>query len=103
MQGPEHTFTSKVEQSQSQICKLTIDLDVANSRTREEARLKEMATAETTRLGVIVQAAETDKQMLQQEVLKLQSMLEFLRHTTSMAVTEFLHRLRLDQSLPSTG
>lgn len=103
MANPEHSFTSRIEQLQSENCKLTIKLDVANGRTMEETRLKEMATAETSRLRAIVQAAETDKQLLQQKVQKLQGMLDFLRHTTSNAVTEFLHRLRLDQSLPSSG
>ena len=102
MPTPEHSFTSRIEQLQLENDKLTIDLDLANGRTMEEKRLKEMVTAVTTRLRAKVQAAETDKQLLQQEVQELQGTLDLLRHTTSIAVTEFLHRLRLDQSLPSS-
>lgn len=103
MANPEHSFTSRIEQLQSENCKLTIKLDIANGRTMEETRLKEMATAETRRLRAIVQAAETDKQLLQKEVQKLQGTLDFWKHTTSESVTEFLHRLRLDLSLPISG
>ena len=102
MPNPEYSFTSRIEQLQLENDKLTIDLDLVNGRTMEETRLKEMVTAETTQLRAKVQAAETDKQLLQQEVQELQGTLDLLRHTTSNAVTEFLHRLRLDQSLPSS-
>lgn len=103
MPGPEHSFTSRIEQLQSENCRLAIELDVANGHMVKETRLKEMATAETTQLRAILQAAEMDKQSLHQKVQELQGMLDLLRHTTSNAVTEFLHRLRLEQSLPISG
>lgn len=68
-----------------------------------ESELKEIAIAERTRLKAIVQAAKSDKQLLQQEVHKLQGILDFLRHTTSNSVKEFLKRLMLDLSLPASG
>lgn len=82
---------------------LTIELDIANCRAVKEIELKEMATIETTRLKAIAQAAEMDKQLLQQEVQKLRGMLDFLRHTTSKSVDDFRNRLKLNLNLPTGG
>jgi len=80
---------------------LTADLDAANGLAIKETGLKDIAIAETTRLEAIVQAAEIDKQTLQQEVQKLQGILDFLRYTTLNSVKEFLKQLKLDLSLPA--
>ena len=101
MPEPETSFTSRIEQLQSENLKLTTDLDAAHRLTMKEIGLKDMATAEAARLKAIVQAAVMDKQTLQQEVQKLQSMLDFLRHTTSKTVNEFLKQLKLDLNLPA--
>lgn len=103
MLGPETSFTSKIEQPQSENLKLTIELDVANGQAMKETELKEMAMVETTRLQAMSHAAEVDKQRLQQEVQKLQDMLEFLRHTTSKSVDDFLNQLKLDLNPPIGG
>ncbi len=69
----------------------------------KETELRETATVESTRSKAIAQAAEMDKQMLQEEVQELQGMLKLLRHTTSKSVKEFLNRLQLDLNLPTSG
>ncbi|KAK3166759.1 hypothetical protein OEA41_009884 [Lepraria neglecta] len=67
------------------------------------AKLKELAKEETTRLKLTMQAAEADKQALQQEVQTLKGVTEYLRQTAVKSVDEFLNRLKLDLDLFSGG
>jgi len=53
--------------------------------------LQALAEEEATRLKLTLQAAEMDKQALQQEVQNLRGVIECLRHTTVKSVDEFLN------------
>lgn len=59
--------------------------------------MQALAEEEATRLKLTVQAAEMDKQTLQQEVQSLTGVIKYLRDTTVKSVNEFL-RLKLDLS-----
>jgi hypothetical protein len=50
------------------------------------------------RLKLIVQAAEMDKQLLQQQVQNLTGMVEYVRNTTVKSVNELTSKLMLDLS-----
>jgi len=65
--------------------------------------LQALAEEEATRLKLIIQAAEMDKQTLQQEVQNLTGIVEYLRNTTVKSVDEFLNRLKLDLNLFTDG
>ncbi len=65
--------------------------------------MQALAEEEATRLKLIIQAAEMDKQTLQQEVQNLTGIVEYLRNTTVKCVDEFLNRLKLDLNLFTDG
>ncbi|KAL2037202.1 hypothetical protein N7G274_010065 [Stereocaulon virgatum] len=67
----------------------------------KETALEEMAAVEMTQCKAVVQAAETDKQVLQQEVQTLQCTLDLLRHTMSQSGDDFLNRIQLNLNLPT--
>jgi len=61
--------------------------------------LQTLVEEEATRLKLTLQAAEMNKQALQQEVQNLKDVIECLRHITVKSVDEFLNRLKLDLNL----
>ena len=65
--------------------------------------LKQLAEEEAARSKLIIQAAEVDKQILQQEVQNLTATVEYVRHTTANSVNEVLTRLKLELSLFGGG
>ena len=95
-QNLQTSFTAVIERLKSD--KLTLIAEMKNSK--EEAikatELKEMAEEETNRLRLVIEAAETDKHRLNQDVQNLTGVVEFLRSATVKSVDEFLSRLKLD-------
>jgi len=65
--------------------------------------LQALAEEEAIRLKLLIQAAEMDKQTLQQEVQNLTGVVEYLRKTTVKSVDEFLNGLKLDLNLFTGG
>ncbi len=91
-----------IEQLRTDKLKLTAELNKSNDQATKATELKELAKEEVTRLNQIIQAAEMDKQILQQQVQNLTGMVEYFRNTTVKSVDEFINRLKLDLNL-STG
>ena len=81
--------------------KLTLAAEMNNSRDQaiKATELKESAEEETNRLKFLIQAAERDKQILQQDVQNLTGAVEASRTTTVKSVNKFLHKLKLDLNL----
>ncbi len=65
--------------------------------------MQALAEEEAIRLKLLIQAAEMDKQTLQQEVQNLTGVVEYLRKTTVKSVDEFLNGLKLDLNLFTGG
>lgn len=88
-----------IEQLRSDKLELTAELERSRDQATKAAELQALADEEATRLQLITQAAEMDKQTLQQEVQSLTGVVEHLRRTTVKSVEDFLHRLKLDLDL----
>jgi len=67
-----------------------------NVETKKATERRKLAKDEANRLQLTMQAAEIDKQILQQIVQNLTSIVELLRITTVKSVNKFLNRLKLD-------
>ena len=100
---PQTSFTAVIEQLKSDNLTLIAEMNKLKDQAIKTTELKEMAEEETNRLGLVIQAAEIDKQMLQQNVQNLTDVVEFLRRTTLESVDEFLNRLKLDLSCEQIG
>ena len=87
-----------IEQLKSEKLELTTELKKLHDYAIKATELQALAEEEATRLKLTIQAAEMDKQILQQEVQSLTGVIECLRNTTAKSVDEFLHRLKLDLS-----
>jgi len=79
--------------------KLTAKLNKSNDQITKTIELKELAEEEVTQLKSIMQAAEVNKQILQQQVQNLTSMVEYFKNTTVKSVDEFINKLKLDLNL----
>jgi len=88
-----------IEQLRSDKLELTAELERSRDQATKAAELQALADEEATRLQLITQAAEMDKQTLQQEVQSLTGVVEHLRRTTVKSVEDFLYRLKLDLDL----
>ena len=64
---------------------------------------KHLAEEEAARSKLVIQAAEVDKQILQQEVQNLTGIVEYFRNTTANSVNKVLNRLKLDLNLYTSG
>ena len=80
---------------------MATELNKLHDQATKATELKHLAEEEAARLRLIIQAAEVDKQMLQQEVQNLTGIVEYFRHT--IANSEVLNRLKLDLSLYTSG
>lgn len=98
-QTPQTSFTAVIERLKSEKLTLIAEMNKSKDKAMKATQLKEMAEEETNRLKLVIQGAEMDKQMLQQNVQSLTGVIEFLRSTTVKSVDEFLHRLKLDLNL----
>ncbi len=78
---------------------LTAELNKSNDQAIRAIELQALAEEEANQLKLTIQAAEMDKQALQQEVQNLTGVIECLRHTTVKSVDKFLNRLKLDLNL----
>ena len=87
-----------IEQLESEKLELTTELKKSHDRAIKATESQALAEEEVTRLRLTIQAAEMDKQTLQQEVQSLTGVIEYLRNQTVKSVDEFLHRLKLDLS-----
>ena len=74
-----------------------------HGQAMKATELKQLAEEEAARSKLIIQAAEVDKQILQQEVQNLTAPVEYVRHTIANSVNEVLTRLKLDLSLFGGG
>ena len=64
--------------------------------------LQTLTEEEATWLRLLIQAMKMNKQILQQEVQNLMSVVEYLKNTAVKYVNEFWDRLKLDLNLFST-
>ena len=83
-----------IEQLKSDKLKLTADLKKSHDHAIKATELQALVEEEATRLKLTIQAAEMDKQTLQQEVQSLTGVNKYLRDTTVKSVDEFLLRLK---------
>ena len=88
-----------IEQLNSENLELTAELTKSNDHVIRAIELQALAEEEANRLKSTIQAAEMDKQALQQEVQNLTGVIEYLRNTAVKSVDEFLHRFKLDLNL----
>ena len=95
----DNTFTTVIEQLEAEKRKLTAELQESYVQAAKAMDSKELAEEKVTRLTSLIQAADMEKQLLQQQVLSLTGMVEYLRNTTVNSVDEFISRLKLDLSL----
>jgi hypothetical protein len=65
--------------------------------------VKELAEEKAIHLTPIIQAAEVDKQTLQQQVQNPTGMVEYFRKITANSVNKVLNRLKLDVNLSTGG
>ena len=92
-----------IENLKAEKLKLTAELNESNDRATKATELKQRAEEEATRLNLMVQGAEMEKQILQQQVQTLTDMMEYFRSTTVKSVDEFISRLKLDLNLLAGG
>ena len=85
-----------IEQLKKDKVNLAAELNESNKQATRATELKELAEKETTHLKLITQAAEMDKQLLQQQVQNLTGTVEHFRNTTVKSVNEFISKLMLD-------
>ena len=90
------SFSTVIEQLRSDKLEMTAELERSYGHAMKAAELQAIAEEQATRLELTIQAAEMDKQTLQQEVQSLTGVVEHLRNTTIKSVDEFLERLKLD-------
>ncbi len=77
---------------------MATELSELHNQATKAIELKHLAEEEAARSKLVIQAAEVDKQVLQQEVQNLTSMVEYFRNTTN-SVNEVLDRLKVDLNL----
>ena len=92
-----------IEQLTADKLKLTAELSESNDQTTKVTEMKELAKEEVTHLKSIIQVAEMDKQILQQQVQNLTDLVEYFRNTTTQSVDEFINRLKLNLNLFAAG
>lgn len=71
-----------IEKLESDELELTAELNKSHDQIVKAAEVKSLAEEEATRLNLIMRAAETEKQILQQEVQRLTDAIESLKNTT---------------------
>ncbi|KAK3169330.1 hypothetical protein OEA41_008713 [Lepraria neglecta] len=101
--SPKISFTAVISQLKREKLEMATELNKLHDQATKVTELKHLAEEEAARLRSIIQAAEVDKQMLQQEVQNLTGMVEYFRNTIANSVHEVLKRLKLDLSLYTSG
>ena len=99
----EIKFAARIDQLQSEIRRLTAELDVANGQVAEESKLKEIAVVEGTRLQESLRKAATDEQVLRQHIQKLQGKFDCFKRTISRSVDDCLSGSPLDFTFQDGG
>lgn len=84
-----------IEQLESDKFELTAQLKKSDDYAIRATELQVLAE-EAARLNITIQAAEMEKQMLQQEVQKLTDAIESLRTTVLESTDAYLNQFRLD-------
>ena len=79
------------------------ELNKSNGPAIKTTKLQALAEEEAPGLKLTIQAAEMDKQTLQQEAQSLTGIVEFLRNTTIQSVDEFRNSLKLDLKILNDG
>jgi hypothetical protein len=97
--SPEISFTTVIEQLKREKFKMAAELSGLHDQAAKATDLKHLAEEEAAQSKLVIQAAEADKQILQQEVQNLTGMVEYFRNTTANSVNEVLNRLKLDLNL----
>ena len=97
------TFTTVIEKLETEKHKLTAELQELQIQAAKAIKSKELAEDEATRLTSLIQAADIEKESLQQQVLSLTGIVEYLRNTMVNSVDEFISRFKLDLSLIRSG
>ena len=100
---PQTSFTAMIERLKLEKLTLVTEMNKSKDQAIKATELKESGKEETNRLKLVIQSAEMDKQMLQQDVQNLTGVVEYLRTTTVKSVDEFLHKLKLDLNLFTGG
>ena len=92
-----------IEQLEREKLELATELSKLYDQATKATEMRHLVEEEAARSRLIVQAAEVDKQMLQQELQNLTDMVEHFRNTTANSVNEVLNRLKLDLNLYTGG
>jgi len=88
-----------IEQLETEKSNLAAELKESSDRAKKATELTQLAEEEATQLKSILQAAEMEKQMLQQQVHNLTGLVEFVRATTAQSLEEYINRLKLDMNI----
>ena len=92
-----------IEQLKRDKLKMATELSKLHDQATKATDLKHLAEEEAARSKLVIQAAEVDKQILQQEVQNLTGMVEYFRNTIANSVNEVLNILKLDLNLYTGG
>ena len=92
-----------IEQLKREKLKIATKLNKLYHQAINAIELNYLAEEEAARSRLMIQAAELDKQMLQQEVQNLIGIVEYFRNTTATSVNKVLNILKLDLSLYTGG
>ena len=95
----ETSFAAVIEQLESDKIRLTAELIDSKNQVTKAIASKELAEDEGVRLRSIIQAADLDRQLLQQQMQDLRGMIAYFKDTTRTAVDDFIARLKLDLGL----
>lgn len=93
---PQTSSTAVIERVKSDRLTLIAKINKSKNETIKATEVKRNAEEETIRLRLVVQAAEMDKQLVQQDIQNLPGVVELLRNKPVKSVDEFLNRLKLD-------
>ena len=88
-----------IERLRAEKLQLTADLNESKTQATKATELKVLAEEEVIRLKSVIQAAEMERQMLQQQVQSLADIVEYFKTTAAQLMEEFTNRLKLDLSL----
>ena len=88
-----------IERLRADKLQLTADLNELKAQATKAKELRVLAEEEVTHLKSVIQAAEMEKQMLQQQVQSLADIVEYFKTTAAQLMEEFTNRLKLDLNL----
>ena len=88
-----------IERLRADKLQLNADLNESKAQATKATELKILAEEEVTRLKSVIQAAEMEKEMLQQQVQCLTDIVEYFKTTAAQLMEDFTNRLKLDLSI----